>query len=74
MLRLCCSSSRNPNMNNKVTLHIILIGVAGTIYNEYTIKPLGASGRGVAGRMEVDTRRRRVRASRGMADNLPDPH
>jgi len=33
-------SSRNPNRNNKVTLHIILIGVGGTIYNEYTITPL----------------------------------
>eukprot|EP00983_Pelagomonas_calceolata_P130958 1161730-Pelagomonas_calceolata.AAC.1 len=27
-------SSRNPNKNNKVTLHNILIGVAGTIYND----------------------------------------
>jgi hypothetical protein len=38
--RLKTRSSRNPNRNNKVTLHIILIGVAGTIYNEYTITPL----------------------------------
>eukprot|EP00983_Pelagomonas_calceolata_P037538 1136379-Pelagomonas_calceolata.AAC.1 len=38
--RLKTRSSRNPNRNNKVTLHIILIDVAGTIYNEYTIKPL----------------------------------
>eukprot|EP00983_Pelagomonas_calceolata_P125305 1161198-Pelagomonas_calceolata.AAC.9 len=28
----------------------------------------------VAERAEVDTRRRRVQASRGMADNPPDPH
>eukprot|EP00983_Pelagomonas_calceolata_P098594 1158368-Pelagomonas_calceolata.AAC.13 len=27
-------------MNNKVTLHIIFVGVAGTIYNDYTLKPL----------------------------------
>eukprot|EP00983_Pelagomonas_calceolata_P007998 261018-Pelagomonas_calceolata.AAC.1 len=33
-------SSRNPNRNNKVTLHIILVGVAGTINNDYTIQPL----------------------------------
>eukprot|EP00983_Pelagomonas_calceolata_P000839 30268-Pelagomonas_calceolata.AAC.1 len=37
-LRTC--SSRNPNRNNKLTPHIILIGVAGTIYNECKIKPL----------------------------------
>eukprot|EP00983_Pelagomonas_calceolata_P117613 1160430-Pelagomonas_calceolata.AAC.2 len=44
--RLKTLSSRNPNRNNKVTLDIILIGVAGTNYNDYTIKPLGASGGG----------------------------
>eukprot|EP00983_Pelagomonas_calceolata_P008913 289500-Pelagomonas_calceolata.AAC.1 len=38
--RLRTRSSRNPNRNNKVTLHIILFRVAGTIYNEYTITPL----------------------------------
>eukprot|EP00983_Pelagomonas_calceolata_P087735 1157021-Pelagomonas_calceolata.AAC.8 len=38
--RLKTHSSRNPNRNNKVTLHIILIGVDGTNYNEYTITPL----------------------------------
>eukprot|EP00983_Pelagomonas_calceolata_P094423 1157889-Pelagomonas_calceolata.AAC.5 len=38
--RLKSRSSRNPNRNNKVTLHIILVGVAGTIYNDYIIKPL----------------------------------
>jgi len=113
LTRLKTRSSRNRNRNNKVTQHIILIGVAGTIYNEYTIKPLvnlglskykakslasklschaiqrlttiintrhalclqGTSGwGGVAGRAEVATRRRRVRASRGTADNPPDPH
>eukprot|EP00983_Pelagomonas_calceolata_P025164 791441-Pelagomonas_calceolata.AAC.2 len=31
-------------------------------------------GGGLAGRAEVDTRRRRIRASRGMADTPPDPH
>eukprot|EP00983_Pelagomonas_calceolata_P031245 980828-Pelagomonas_calceolata.AAC.3 len=31
--RLKTHSSRNPNRNNKMTLHIILIGVAGTIHN-----------------------------------------
>eukprot|EP00983_Pelagomonas_calceolata_P050786 1142137-Pelagomonas_calceolata.AAC.1 len=36
--RLKSCSSRNPSRDNKVTLYIILIGVAGTIYNEYTIK------------------------------------
>eukprot|EP00983_Pelagomonas_calceolata_P027233 855762-Pelagomonas_calceolata.AAC.1 len=38
--RLKTRSLRNPNRNNDVTLHIILVGVAGTIYNDYTIKPL----------------------------------
>mgnify|MGYP006296909187 CR=1 FL=1 len=38
--RLKTRSLRNPNRNNKVTLHIILIGVGGTIYNDYTITPL----------------------------------
>eukprot|EP00967_Tisochrysis_lutea_P097947 scaffold144124_cov19-Tisochrysis_lutea.AAC.1 len=32
-LKTCCL--RNQNKNNKVTLHIILVGVAGTIYNYY---------------------------------------
>eukprot|EP00983_Pelagomonas_calceolata_P037585 1136406-Pelagomonas_calceolata.AAC.1 len=27
-------------MNNKLTLHIILVGVAGTIYNDYTENPI----------------------------------
>eukprot|EP00983_Pelagomonas_calceolata_P042064 1138331-Pelagomonas_calceolata.AAC.1 len=36
---------------------------------------MGASGKGGgAGRAAVDTRRRRVWASRGMADKPPDPH
>eukprot|EP00983_Pelagomonas_calceolata_P044870 1139477-Pelagomonas_calceolata.AAC.11 len=39
-LCLFTCSSRNPNRNNKVTLHTILVGVAGIIYNDYTIKPL----------------------------------
>eukprot|EP00983_Pelagomonas_calceolata_P074059 1152387-Pelagomonas_calceolata.AAC.1 len=38
--RLKTCSPRNPNRNNKVTLHIILVSVAGTIYNAYTITPL----------------------------------
>ncbi|KAF5841072.1 hypothetical protein DUNSADRAFT_14471 [Dunaliella salina] len=38
--RLKTRSLRNPNRNNKMTLHIILIGVGGTIYNDYTITPL----------------------------------
>eukprot|EP00983_Pelagomonas_calceolata_P100447 1158568-Pelagomonas_calceolata.AAC.2 len=33
-------SSRNPNRNNKVALHTTLVGVAGTVYNDYTIRPL----------------------------------
>eukprot|EP00983_Pelagomonas_calceolata_P057285 1145007-Pelagomonas_calceolata.AAC.1 len=40
IIRLKNSSSRNPNRNNKVTLHTILVGVADPIYNDYTIKPL----------------------------------
>eukprot|EP00983_Pelagomonas_calceolata_P003322 107806-Pelagomonas_calceolata.AAC.1 len=35
--RLKTRSSRNPNRSSKVALHIILIGVPCTIYNEYTI-------------------------------------
>eukprot|EP00983_Pelagomonas_calceolata_P071988 1151480-Pelagomonas_calceolata.AAC.1 len=38
--RLETRSSRKPNRNNNVTLHIIFVGVAGTIYNDYTIKTL----------------------------------
>eukprot|EP00983_Pelagomonas_calceolata_P022187 697634-Pelagomonas_calceolata.AAC.1 len=80
-------SSRNPNKNNKVTLHIILAGVAGTNYNDYSVKPLtnlgltrqkakslGTPGGGVAERVTEESSRRRVRASRSMADNPPDPH
>jgi hypothetical protein len=109
--RLRTRSLRNPERNNRVTLHIILLGVAGTIYNEYTISPLtrlgltkhkaenlasklschaihrltkiintrhllhfhGTSGWGVAGGAEAG-RRRRICATRSMADNPPDPH
>jgi len=38
--RLKTRSLRNSNRNNRVNLHIILIGVGGTIYNKYTITPL----------------------------------
>ena len=40
--RLESSSSKNPNINSKMTqgISIILIGVAGTLYNDYTVKPL----------------------------------
>eukprot|EP00983_Pelagomonas_calceolata_P083787 1156231-Pelagomonas_calceolata.AAC.1 len=114
--RLKTCSLRNPNRNNKVTFHIILVGVAGTIYYESyfmtTIKPLinlgltrqkakslasklschaiqrrttiidtrhalhcqGTSGGGGAGRVAVESRRKRVRASRSMVDNPPGPH
>eukprot|EP00983_Pelagomonas_calceolata_P025859 810859-Pelagomonas_calceolata.AAC.1 len=37
--KLITRSSRNPRRNNKVALHIILVGVAGTIYNNCTNKP-----------------------------------
>eukprot|EP00983_Pelagomonas_calceolata_P055118 1143989-Pelagomonas_calceolata.AAC.2 len=37
MTRLKTRSSTNINRNNKVTLHIILVGVAGTIYNDYSV-------------------------------------
>jgi len=33
-------SLRDISRNNKVTLHVILLGVGGTIYNQYTITPL----------------------------------
>eukprot|EP00983_Pelagomonas_calceolata_P081076 1155414-Pelagomonas_calceolata.AAC.7 len=35
--RLKTRSLRNPDKNNRVSLHIILIGMAGTVYNDYTI-------------------------------------
>eukprot|EP00983_Pelagomonas_calceolata_P033441 1047268-Pelagomonas_calceolata.AAC.1 len=31
---------KNPNSNNKVSVHVILIGVADTIYKDNTMKPL----------------------------------
>eukprot|EP00983_Pelagomonas_calceolata_P009509 307459-Pelagomonas_calceolata.AAC.1 len=34
------SSLRNPNRTTKMTLRTILLGVAGNIYNDYTITPL----------------------------------
>eukprot|EP00983_Pelagomonas_calceolata_P079259 1154587-Pelagomonas_calceolata.AAC.3 len=52
-----------------------MLAVSGTLYRLYAnVLRKGASGGRVAGRAEVDTRRRRVRASPGMADNPPDPH
>eukprot|EP00983_Pelagomonas_calceolata_P012953 413994-Pelagomonas_calceolata.AAC.1 len=104
--------SRSPDRNNEVTLHTILVGAAGTVYNDYSIEPpihlgvtrqkaislaskssrhaiqrlttfinsrhaqrfQGTSGGGVAGRVAVEIRRARVRASRSMANNSPDPH
>jgi hypothetical protein len=38
--RLRTRSLRGISRNNQVTLHVILIGVGGTIYNQYTITPL----------------------------------
>eukprot|EP00983_Pelagomonas_calceolata_P049588 1141580-Pelagomonas_calceolata.AAC.2 len=84
--RLKNCSLRNPDRNNKVTLHVTFIGVAGTIYNDYTIQPLTnlginqeksqglLGGGGGAGRVAVKSGRRRIRASRSMADNPPEPN
>eukprot|EP00983_Pelagomonas_calceolata_P125956 1161259-Pelagomonas_calceolata.AAC.3 len=46
---LCYNQAQNsqleePRQDNKVTLHIILVGVAGTIYDDYTNKPLNSLG------------------------------
>eukprot|EP00983_Pelagomonas_calceolata_P004776 156222-Pelagomonas_calceolata.AAC.1 len=37
---LCTKTLQGSHRNNRVTLHTILIVVAGTIYNPYTIDPL----------------------------------
>jgi len=38
--RLRTRSLRGISRNNKVTLHVILLGVGGTVYNRYTITSL----------------------------------
>jgi len=38
--RLQTRSLRGTSQNNKVTLHVILLGVGDTVYNQYTIAPL----------------------------------
>ena len=38
--KLQTRSCRHQHRNNRVTLHVILVGVAGTIYNHHTIQPL----------------------------------
>ena len=38
--RLRKRSLRGTSQNNQVTLHVIPLGVGGTIYNQYTITPL----------------------------------
>eukprot|EP00983_Pelagomonas_calceolata_P118221 1160485-Pelagomonas_calceolata.AAC.1 len=82
-------SLRNPNRNDKVTLHNILLGVAEKLASRlncrvlqsstkiantrHTLYLLGSFGRGVTGGEAVQSSRRRVHAR--MADNNPpDPH
>ena len=38
--RLRTRSLRGISRNNQVTLHVILLGVGGTVYNQYTINPI----------------------------------
>eukprot|EP00983_Pelagomonas_calceolata_P065748 1148714-Pelagomonas_calceolata.AAC.2 len=45
-----------------------------TFNKKHALHFQGTSGGGVAGRVTEESRRRRVRASRSMADNPPDPH
>eukprot|EP00983_Pelagomonas_calceolata_P077121 1153728-Pelagomonas_calceolata.AAC.6 len=63
--RLKTRSSRNPYRNNKEPYHTLRI-----ICMHFTFMGLPGGG---AGRVAVESRRRRVRASRSMADNPPDP-
>jgi hypothetical protein len=39
-LNQCGRSLRGISKNKRVTLHVILLGVGGTIYNQYIITPL----------------------------------
>eukprot|EP00983_Pelagomonas_calceolata_P104984 1159084-Pelagomonas_calceolata.AAC.9 len=64
-----------PDTNPLPSLRTAAEQRAGTIYDDYTITPLGSSGRDVTGGEAVQSRRMRVYARRRMAEsNPPDPH
>eukprot|EP00983_Pelagomonas_calceolata_P046902 1140381-Pelagomonas_calceolata.AAC.4 len=77
LVHLGLSKQKAKSLAFKLSCHSMqrLTTITTIINSRHALCFQGASGEGgVAGCAEVNTKRRRVWASRGMADNLPDPH